>query len=93
MKTKAIFKRFLIGYVSNGATVTNSALKEIDKLTDEFLDDIIADYYFNEITVIDYVESMRERLSDKNVGFFKLGYRKRYYIDALEKYIKFERNP
>ena len=88
MSVREVFKQFLLGYVSNGCTVTRSAMKELNKLTDEFLNDLLPDYYFDELTVIDYLETVKEQMSDKNVGFFKLEYRKRNYIDHLERYIK-----
>ena len=88
MAVKEVFKQFLIGYVSNGATVDRSSMKEINRLTDEFLDDIRPNYYFNELTLIDYLETMTEQLSDKNRHFFKLGFKRSYYINELEKYIK-----
>ena len=88
MNIKSLFKQFLIGYVSNGATVDRPSMRELNRLTDEFLDDITADFYFNEITLIDYLETMTEKLSDENRHFFKLGYKRSYYIDELEGYIK-----
>ena len=83
-----MFKQFLIGYVSNGCTTTRGAMKELNQLTDEFLDDIRPDYYFNEITLIDYVETMRDKLSSENEGFFRLRFKRSYYVTVLEKYIK-----
>ena len=52
MKTKGVSKQFLMGFVSNGATVTTSAMKELNKLTDECLDDIHSHYYFNELSIM-----------------------------------------
>ena len=88
MKTKAIFKRFLIGYVSNGCTVDRPSMKELNKLTDEFLDDLIPDYYFDEYSVDDYIQTMKEQLSEENRHFFKLEHKRRDYIKQLEQYIK-----
>jgi len=88
MTSKAIFKRFLIGYVSNRCTVSTSAIRELIRLTDEFLDDLMPDYYFDEYSVSDYVQTMKEQLSDENKHFFKLEHKRRDYIELLEQYIK-----
>ena len=88
MKIENKFKQFLIGYVSAGHTVTSEAMEELERLTDDFIDNTYPDYYFRDITVENYCEEMNEKLSDNNKHYFHCYYNETRYIKQLEDYIK-----
>jgi len=88
MEVKDVFLQFLLGYVSNRATVNQEAMNELFILTEDYINNLFSDYYFDEITLIDYLETLNDNLRSKNKGFFKLQYRRRDYIALLEQYIK-----
>lgn len=88
VKIKNKFKQFLIGYVSAGHTYTDDAMEELERLTDDFLNERDTDAYFRDIVVEAYCEEMNEKLSDENKGFFHCYYNETRYIQRLENYIK-----
>ena len=87
-KLKEKFKQFLIGYVSAGHTVTIEAMDELERLTDDFLNERDTDVYFRDIVVEAYCEEMNEKLSDENKHFFGSYYDETRYIQHLENYIR-----
>ena len=87
-KLEEKFKQFLIGYVSAGHTYTDEAMDELERLTDDFLNERDTDAYFRDIVVKAYCEEMNEKLSDENKHFSHCYYNKTRYIQHLEGYIK-----
>ena len=82
------FIDFLITYVVSGHTVDEDVMEELNKLTDEFVNNIYSCYFFTENAVGAYIEYLNERLTDENRHWFPLRFNKDRYAEHLEKYIR-----
>ena len=86
---KELFSQFLRGYISEGHTVTLESEKEVSRLTDEWFEGFdVEDFYFTSEQFIDYLDYLKENLSEENRGFYHLNYNERHFIDLLAKYLK-----
>lgn len=86
-----VFINFLIGYVSNGHTVSLDALELINKLTSDFVKDVHENNYYNEFILYDYFDYLKEHMPDEFIGFFHLCFNQSRYekllIDFLKHYL------
>ena len=82
------FKRFLVGYVSAGHTLDDSAQEELENIAYEFVNWLDSNYLFTEQGTRVYIEFLDERLSDENRHWFPLRFDKDRYIRHLEKWIR-----
>ena len=82
------FRQFLIGYIAAGHTTTIEALEELGNLTDDFLKNLDKKYYYDEITLYDYFDYLKEHMSNKNIGFFHLYFNEDRYKNMLISYLK-----
>ena len=87
-RIKGLFKRLLIGYISNGHTVNFSSQEEVERLTDRFVRNLYVEECFTSRAVETYCWYMDENLSDEFRGFYSLRFKNKYYVDILEEYIK-----
>ena len=82
------FKRFLVGYVSAGHTLDDSAQEELENLAYEFVNWLDPHYLFTENAISTFIEFLDERLSDENKHWFPLRFDKCRYVEHLEKWIR-----
>ena len=79
------FKRFLVGYVAAGHTVTEEAMKELNTISKEFVKTLKPDYLFTS----NAVEMFEESISEENKGFFVYEFDKCRYTQYLENWIRY----
>ena len=82
------FSDFLIGYVTAGHTVDDEVMKELNSLTNEFINNIYSDYFFTENATGAYIEFLDERLTDENRHWFPLRFDESRYVKHLEQWIR-----
>ena len=86
---KELFEQFLRGYISESHTVSLESEKEVSRLTDEWFEGFdVEDFYFTSEQLIDYLDYLKENLSEENRGFYHLYYNERHFIDLLGKYLR-----
>ena len=89
LEIKKQFGKFLKGYVLKNHTVDLPTMDEVDKLTDDFLNSIDTNFYFDELGVRDYVEYLKIYMNDENKHFLNLVFNKSHYVHQLEDYVKY----
>ena len=82
------FKRFLIGYIAAGRTYDDSAMEELENLTNEFINWMDPHYCFTSNATSAYCEFLYERMSEENKHWFPLRFDKDRYVNLLEKWIR-----
>lgn len=82
------FRQFLIGYVAAGHTTTIEALEELGNHTDDFLKNLDKKYYYDEITLYNYFDYLKEHMSNDSIGFFHLVYNEERYKDFMASYLR-----
>ena len=87
MNINECFKDFLIGYVSAGHTTTSKAMKELNELTEKFVNNLPEHYCFKIDFVKLYCEHMLEIMSEENKGFFHFYFEKRRYYDMIVEFL------
>ena len=88
LEIKKQFGKFLIGFILKGHTTTDEALEEIEELTDKYLQTVPDHLYFDDDMVRDYIDFMKQNISEENIGFPHLYFQTRRYIDLLQNYVK-----
>ena len=68
---KQEWKAWLISFVSENQPYTDSAMDELNKLTDEFID-TIENHISPDFEVYDYIDYLGERMTDTNKRYFWL---------------------
>ena len=82
------FKRFLIGYVSAGHTLTDEAQDELEFLANEYVDSIERQFCFTSNATDLFLYYLREFMSEANQNLFNLSFDEKRYITHLEGWIK-----
>ena len=82
------FNQFLIDYLTTGHTVSLGAMKELNNLTDAFLKNVDKNNYYEEMTLDDYFDYLKENMSSEYIGFFHLYFNEERYEDIMKSYLK-----
>ena len=83
------FKRFLVGYVSAGHTLDDSAQEELEDLADKFVKSVYPQYIFTSNATDLFVHDLRQEMSIDNQSFFKLSFNESRYVKHLEDWIRY----
>ena len=82
------FEDFLLAYASDGCTVTIPSGNELNTLTSDFIKNLDPFLCFTSFGVEDYLDYLRDHMTDANKHFFVLQFDERRYTRFLEMWIQ-----